>query len=159
MKAISILQPWATLIVLGHKHFETRSWATKHRGPLLIHSGRRYTTAAQSLSELPPFSTHVPPGPLPLGQLIGYCTLDACLPTEQALPEVSPDEHTFGDYRSGRHAWRLTNPHPFAHPIHWQGQLGLFTIPDELLSIHFANDADFLSFLHNAQNPPQPLDT
>lgn len=38
MKVISLLQPWASLVVLGHKRIETRSWNTKHRGPLLIHA-------------------------------------------------------------------------------------------------------------------------
>jgi activating signal cointegrator 1 len=41
MKAITIIQPWATLIALGEKKFETRSWATKHRGPLAIHAGKK----------------------------------------------------------------------------------------------------------------------
>ncbi|WP_342351939.1 ASCH domain-containing protein [Lysinibacillus boronitolerans] len=30
MKAITIKQPWATLIALGEKRFETRSWQTKY---------------------------------------------------------------------------------------------------------------------------------
>ncbi|WP_331281011.1 ASCH domain-containing protein [Brevibacillus thermoruber] len=41
MKAITIHQPWATLIALGEKRFETRSWATKYRGPLAIHAGKK----------------------------------------------------------------------------------------------------------------------
>lgn len=38
-KAISIKQPWASLIVAGIKDIENRTWATKYRGPLLIHAG------------------------------------------------------------------------------------------------------------------------
>ena len=34
--AISLHQPWATLIARGHKEYETRSWYTNYRGPLLI---------------------------------------------------------------------------------------------------------------------------
>ncbi|MDX5091650.1 ASCH domain-containing protein, partial [Lactobacillus crispatus] len=41
MKAITIHQPWATLIALGEKQFETRSWETKYRGPLAIHAGKK----------------------------------------------------------------------------------------------------------------------
>lgn len=41
MKAVTIIQPWATLIALGFKTLETRSWATKHRGPLAIHAGQK----------------------------------------------------------------------------------------------------------------------
>lgn len=39
LRALSIRQPWAWLIVHGYKDVENRSWATKHRGPLLIHAG------------------------------------------------------------------------------------------------------------------------
>jgi len=39
MKALSIRQPFASLILAGKKTIETRNWATKYRGPLLICSG------------------------------------------------------------------------------------------------------------------------
>lgn len=42
MKVISLLQPWATLAVIGQKKIETRSWSTKYRGPLLIHASKRW---------------------------------------------------------------------------------------------------------------------
>jgi hypothetical protein len=40
MKVLSLLQPWASLVLLGHKKIETRSRNTKHRGPLLIHASK-----------------------------------------------------------------------------------------------------------------------
>src|SRR5260370_42620635 len=44
------MQPWATLIALGAKRIETRSWSTPYRGPLAIHpSGRITKGAAMSL--------------------------------------------------------------------------------------------------------------
>ena len=42
MKALSIMQPWAWLIVAGHKDIENRTWATRYRGPVLIHAGKRF---------------------------------------------------------------------------------------------------------------------
>lgn len=39
--ALSILQPWATLIVVGAKDIENRTWATRYRGPLLVHAGKK----------------------------------------------------------------------------------------------------------------------
>lgn len=39
MKAISIHQPWAWLIVEGYKDIENRTWLTAYRGPVLIHAG------------------------------------------------------------------------------------------------------------------------
>ncbi len=40
MKALSIRQPWAWLIVQGYKDIENRSWPTDYRGPLLIHASK-----------------------------------------------------------------------------------------------------------------------
>lgn len=40
-KALSIMQPWAWLIVNGHKDIENRDWRCHRRGPILIHAGKR----------------------------------------------------------------------------------------------------------------------
>lgn len=40
MKAITLTQPWATLVAIGAKRIETRSWATRYRGPLAIHAAK-----------------------------------------------------------------------------------------------------------------------
>lgn len=39
MKALSIRQPWAHLILHGGKDIENRSWPTNVRGRVLIHAG------------------------------------------------------------------------------------------------------------------------
>lgn len=44
MKALSIHQPWAWLIVNGYKTIENRSWNTKYRGPVLIHASKNVRT-------------------------------------------------------------------------------------------------------------------
>ncbi len=38
MKALSIKQPWASLIAHGLKDIENRTWATKYRGKIYIHA-------------------------------------------------------------------------------------------------------------------------
>lgn len=43
MKALSIRQPWASLIVLGIKDIENRTWATRERGTILVHASRSMT--------------------------------------------------------------------------------------------------------------------
>lgn len=40
-KALSIMQPWAWLIVNGHKDIENRDWTTRYRGPVAIHAGKK----------------------------------------------------------------------------------------------------------------------
>ena len=41
MKALTIWQPWASLIAGGAKQYETRSWATQYRGPIAIHAAAK----------------------------------------------------------------------------------------------------------------------
>ncbi len=40
-KALSIMQPWAWLIVNGFKGIENRDWRCRRRGPILIHAGKK----------------------------------------------------------------------------------------------------------------------
>lgn len=42
MKALTIRQPWASLVALGVKTILTRSWSTRYRGPLAIHAGKAW---------------------------------------------------------------------------------------------------------------------
>lgn len=44
LRAITLHQPWATLVALGVKTIETRSWPTKYRGRILIHAAKRTPT-------------------------------------------------------------------------------------------------------------------
>ncbi len=46
MKALSIRQPWAWLIVNGYKDIENRIWPSHYTGELYIHASRRYDTFA-----------------------------------------------------------------------------------------------------------------
>ncbi|MXO81707.1 ASCH domain-containing protein, partial [Paenibacillus sp. OT2-17] len=41
MKVLSMIQPWATLLVQGETLYETRSWKTRYRGPLAIHASQK----------------------------------------------------------------------------------------------------------------------
>ena len=42
MKALSLKQPWATLIVAGIKPIENRTWSSSYRGRLLIHASQNW---------------------------------------------------------------------------------------------------------------------
>jgi len=39
-KVLTLTQPWATLVAIGAKKCETRSWSTSYRGDLLIHAAK-----------------------------------------------------------------------------------------------------------------------
>jgi activating signal cointegrator 1 len=130
MKALSILQPWAQLIVVGAKKFETRSWATKYRGPLLIHAGRRFDKPAQMLCTVDPFYHYISDKP-PTGGLIGLVVVDDCIPVEDA--QVTDEERAFGNYtpNKGRYAWKLSSPVMFTELIPYQGKLSIFDVIEE----------------------------
>lgn len=48
MKALSIRQPWAWLIINGNKDVENRSWSTEFRGQVLIHAGKEIDREAHA---------------------------------------------------------------------------------------------------------------
>ena len=84
MKVLSIQQPYASLIMLGFKTIETRSWATKYRGELLIHAsaGKQY----KGIPDNDPFwkfyhllfakNKIEPIAKLPVGAILGKVTLE-----------------------------------------------------------------------------------
>ena len=53
MRALTIYQPWASLIAVGAKTYETRSWATRHRGPIAIHAGKKIPSTIMCATDIP----------------------------------------------------------------------------------------------------------
>lgn len=138
MKALSLTQPWATLVAVGEKKLETRSWPTYYRGPLLIHASKGFPLGARTICHRAPFcyalarAGYLHPKELPLGAIVGIVTLTGCTSTTDALEGISAEEHAFGDYGPGRFAWRLTEALRFNEPIPCKGALGLWKVPDEI---------------------------
>ena len=130
MKALTLIQPWATLIVAGHKSIETRSWRTPYRGPLLIHAGKkvdRYFAdwliakgdpAARDLEELP------------TGAILGIANIVDICSTNSFLPP--PREFQYGDYTSNRWAWQLDGIFRLDEPMACSGKLGLWEVTREI---------------------------
>jgi hypothetical protein len=141
MKALTVLQPWAQLLVFGVKRYETRSWKTKHRGPLLIHAGRVFPDAARELCAREPFRSVLAlggiksPSDLPRGVLLGTITLEDCLPTDQVLfNNLDERELAWGDFRPGYWAWKMSAPRELGISIPYHGVLGIFDVADEICS-------------------------
>lgn len=144
MKAITLTQPWATLVAIGAKKIETRGWATAYRGPLAIHAGKGLGPVGglRGLEELcnrVPFRSvlrqHLKRGPnggnwlqpdLPLGKIVATVELYDIRPTAEFIGEISVQERAFGDYSAGRYAWLLRNVQMLPAPIECRGALGLW---------------------------------
>lgn len=138
MKVISIRQPWATLISLGEKKYETRSWKTKHRGKLAIHASQKIDIDAchdREIAETLNKHGIVLTNDLPIGAIIAVSELkdchrvmieELCWANLEGGEIVKGNEFIFGDYSTGRYAWQLENVQQLEEPIPVKGQLGLW---------------------------------
>ncbi len=130
-RALSLTQPWATLVVTGAKRVETRSWRTPYRGWLGIHASKSFPRWARELCLEEPFLSALHglrPDDLSRGALLGGVKLLDCVPTEGVeLVGISDREQAFGDYGHGRYGWLLDRATVF-EPRPMRGALGLWTI-------------------------------
>ena len=135
MYVLSLLQPWASLIVMGVKTIETRRWQTQYRGPLLIHAGQRKAGALVALE--PPIARHIPHfESLPFGCIVGQVVLADIIPVASlylsttALARQSLELNAFGeDEDLNRYAWLLEDAVQFEKPIPARGHLHLWQFP------------------------------
>jgi hypothetical protein len=136
MRALTLTQPWATLVVIGAKRVETRSWRTAGRGPLAIHAAKGFPRAARDLCEAAPFCDALgglSAGDLPRGMLLGTVEVLGCVPTDGPEAELLDErERAFGDYSPGRWAWLLSGHRAFDEPVPMSGALGIWRVPEDL---------------------------
>jgi hypothetical protein len=130
MKALSLWQPWASLVIVGAKQYETRSWKTSYRGTLVIHAALKWDAELETHAFH--FKAHLgaPLDAMPRGVALGTVELVEIITTEDALFKEGIDarERQFGDYSSGRWAWRLANPIAFPEPILCAGHQRLWEV-------------------------------
>lgn len=157
MKALSLTQPWATLVAIGAKKIETRSWSTAYRGTLAIHAAKSFPRSARDMLALQePFRSAFlaggyrigplrNPNWIPLGCIVATCSLLGCyrIPDDERLFDLGPNrtpefarlpprepELSFGDYSPGRFAWILADVQRLDEPIPARGALGLWEWSD-----------------------------
>ena len=158
--AISLWQPWAHLIAIGAKRFETRSWSTRFRGMMAIHAGQKWSQRMARQCYEAPFHDALKAGGiifrpgnadwlqwvdgLAFGAVIAVADLVEVWPTEklgtQAVEDSLPadliiglQERAFGDFRHGRYAWQYENVIRLPEPIPCAGKQGLFVPPAEVM--------------------------
>jgi hypothetical protein len=122
LKAISVRQPWAWLIIHGGKDIENRTWSSGVRGRVLIHAAKSMTHDEYDSAWLSSFG-HIPtplPGfnDLPRGGIVGSVEIVDCV-------QQSPSRWFVGDY-----GFVLRDPRPLSfRPM--RGKLGFFEVPME----------------------------
>lgn len=134
-RGITIRQPWASLIGLGVKAWETRSRPTSYRGPVMIHAARRPPTPGD-IGASPYFVAHDGSGdlcthgsvpdryaPLPLGAVVAVADIVDCLPIKAPhdhagrTPHIAPlmvvGSRITPSRRLGHFLGRSANDEPF----------------------------------------------
>jgi hypothetical protein len=106
MKALTVRQPWAELIIRGQKDVENRSRTTTHRGQLAIHAGLGLDSSEPKVQ-----------GELDRGAIIGVVDVVGCVQGSKSPWAVSGQWH-----------WLLANPRRLSKPIPYRGALGLWTV-------------------------------
>jgi hypothetical protein len=132
MRALSIKQPWASLIVHGFKRFEMRNWPTRHRGRILIHASKTWSAAQLAFFESAPVRGRLEPFlPLPFGALIGFVDIVECYHV-RSMPRPASPESIWSDFDSFTYAFELAHPIPISRPAYLKGDRGLVEIADDL---------------------------
>lgn len=123
MKALSIRQPYAWLIVNGLKDVENRTWRTGYRGPVLIHAGKTYPKweheddyAIYHEQGYPEERTSM------LGGMVGIATITDCVTSSVSKWWIGPVGFTLADAR------------PLPALITCKGELGFFDVPADVLA-------------------------
>jgi hypothetical protein len=74
--ALSLKQPWATLLAHGRKTIEVRKWPTSRRGLVLIHAARVSDDRPEAWSHVPP---ELRTAAQQVGGIVGVGELTDCL--------------------------------------------------------------------------------
>lgn len=128
MKALTIKQPWASLIIEGYKKYEFRSWKTNYRGKILIHAGLSLEKDVQE--RFKDYNLDYK-----LGYIIGEVEIVDCILVDkdfnQSLRNIDPIVYGRSNHVEN-YAWKLENIKKYDNPIPCKGKLSLWDYDGEL---------------------------
>lgn len=138
VRSLTMTDPWGTLVALGAKQIETRSWPTPHQGPLAIHIAKTLPPEAAACCDTSPYlqvleaggyhwqpDERQNPWGLPLGHIVAVVWLDEVQRITPAF-QVKEPERSFGLFAPGRYAWLFSQVYRLVHPIPARGTLGVW---------------------------------
>lgn len=123
MKVLTIKQPWATLIALGYKKYEFRSWKTNYVGEFYIHAGKAVDKEAMKKFNYLNLN-------YPTSKIIAKVTLEKCIKLDSAICTSINKENNliYGNKIREGYAWKLKNVELINCEKEVKGQLGLWNI-------------------------------
>lgn len=163
MLAITVHQPYAQLLAIGVKKFETRGWYTPHRGWIAIHAGKSTEVIDELNDEISDFldsqlpmsdltlctvaalkqSPHTAQinrlSELPRGMIVAVANLAGCHKGDDLFVKgkLTRLEETFGNFDSDddetRYGWELSEVFCLPRPIRIPGQQKLWTVPEDVV--------------------------
>jgi len=113
--ALSVQQPWASLLVSGAKDVENRTWRTKYRGWLFVHASKLPDPGALGIA-----TEHGLTG-APLGVLLGAVRIVDCV-RDYESDWAMPDQWH----------WVIDGAKPLPAPVPCRGALGLWNLPEDV---------------------------
>lgn len=117
MKCLSVQQPFAWLICNNFKDVENRTWATKYRGPLLIHASLKVDTEMVAILWEHWGKQEVDlPERFDTGSIVGIVDMVDCVTESES------------EWFDGPYGFVLANPQPLP-PLPYKGKLGLWEVP------------------------------
>lgn len=121
MKALTIKEPWASLIINDYKKYEFRSWKTNYRGKILIHAGM--SIEKDMLEKIKNYNIEITKG-----AIIGEADLVDCILVNEAFDKElrNIDNIVYGNNHIDTYAWKLENIKKYDKPIPVKGMLGLW---------------------------------
>ncbi len=119
MKAITLKEPWASLVVQGFKEYEFRTWKTNYRGKILVHAGK----SRDDISRFSDYNLD-----LSSGEIIGEVYITDCILVDKALDKKlrELDSIVYGRDHVGLYAFKLENAKKYEKKIKCKGKLGLW---------------------------------
>lgn len=143
MKVVSVLQPWASLIVMGHQNILPRTWSPMYRGELLIHASKAWGAVQNDICCRPPVreligrqATYVEVGnatrciDLPLGKIIGKVNLEDIIDANESSRRMTADKrfkNVLGDAKlPGFYHWIFAQPVLFETFLSANGRLWIW---------------------------------
>lgn len=141
MLGISVWQPWASLIAVGAKRYETRGWpvpASLIGKRLAICSSKTaegLQTSAQDQEFWRLCGRRFGRRPVPMGAVVAVVTVADCISTTApAARRVGKRERLAGDWSEGRWAWMLEDVRLLATPVPVLGSQRFFYLPSRVLA-------------------------
>lgn len=153
MKAMTLYEPWATMMAIGAKKNETRGQRTAHRGEIAIHAGLNKSGCSDkaTAATLEAFKRRGIEPTFSFGYIVAVLEIFAVLSVERTFVEeyfdeaerenlikngqvgLNDEEWQFGNYDEGRFFYRTRNVRRLKTPIKAKGMQCIgWTVPPDI---------------------------